>query len=149
MAETQVTCGNCGAHNSIEAEWCTQCYARLDVVPADIEDPRAEEAGDEEREFAHPDAAVALQGRAIYSRWRKSEISFGPIGRILLTVLVIAIGVALAFNYTPVPAVIWMFLAVPVLLRQIWKKVPVGYSRSDVPPLPRQQVERASTRQPS
>lgn len=142
MTATTVVCPHCGAHNSSEAEWCTQCYARLDELPADLEDPRAEAAGQEEREFAHPDSSVGPPGRVVYSRWRKSEITFGPFGRIFLTVLVIAVGVALGFNYTPIPAVIWLFLAVPVLLRQIWKKAPIGYRPPPppvAPPTPKEQ----------
>ena len=131
MTQTTVACPSCGAHNAPTAEWCTQCYARLDALPSDIEDPRAEAAGAEEREFAHPDATVIYQGRPIYSRWHGGETSFGPTGRIVMTVLVVAMGVAFAFNYSPVPFIVWVFIAAPMLLRQIWKRVPIGYRPSD------------------
>ena len=129
MTDTTVVCPECGAHNASRAEWCTQCYARLDTLPADIEDPRAEAAGEEEREFAHPDSTVIYQGRPIYSRWHGGATSFGGAGRIVLTLLVIGLGVAFAFNYSPVPFIVWVFIAGPALLREIWKKVPIGYSK--------------------
>lgn len=131
MSDTRLACSRCGANNASTAEWCSQCYARLDTLPADVEDPRAEAAGTEEREFAHPDSTVNYQGRPIYSRWEGGATSFGGAGRIVLTLLVIALGVLFAFNYSPVPFIVWVFIAGPALLREIWKKVPIGYTKPE------------------
>lgn len=125
-----VTCPRCGAHNPQRSEWCSQCYAAL--TPGPPADDREAQAGEEERRFAHPTEYASVAGKPVYSRWARTETSFGPFGRIVLTLLVIAMGVALSFNYSPVPAVIWLFLATPVLLRSIWKRVPVRYERHEV-----------------
>jgi hypothetical protein len=135
MVETLVTCPKCGAHNPQGAEWCSQCYAAL--VPE--EDRREQLAGEEEQRFARPTESISVSGKPVYSRWAGTEVSFGPVGRILATILVIGIGVLLGFNYSPVPAVIWLFLGAPVLLRSIWKRVPVRYEREGIhlpPPVP-------------
>ena len=121
-----VACTACGAHNPVGAEWCSQCYAVLAVTR--VEEEREEQAGAEERRFAHPTEYASFVGKPVYSRWAASETSFGPFGRIVLTVLTIALGVALAFNYSPIPAVIWLFVAAPVIIRSIWKRVPVSYA---------------------
>lgn len=92
---------------------------------ASDEDPAAEEP----RRFAHPDSTINYPGRPVYSRTREGPTSVGRRGRILLTAAVLGIAVALlmAFNYLPAPALVWAFIVTPLLLRAIWKKVPVGY----------------------
>lgn len=132
--ELQRPCPSCGARNAADAEWCSQCYRSLSAD--EVEDDRAEAAGEEERRFAHPTEYASLAGKPVYSRWAGSETSFGPFGRIVLTLLVIAVGVGLGFNYSPVPVVIWVFLATPVLLRSIWKRVPIRYEHAPVPARP-------------
>jgi hypothetical protein len=69
------------------------------------------------------------------SRWRASSISFGPVGRLVVTAIALvpvwwlfgANVVALAMSFQIgffFAACAWTIFVVPRLLRDIWKKVP-------------------------
>jgi hypothetical protein len=60
------------------------------------------------------------------SRWARSEVTFGPIGRIVCTALLIApILFALFYSvFFLIAAVIWLFV-LPVALRDVWRAVKV------------------------
>lgn len=73
--------------------------------------------------------------RPATSRWRAGAMSFGPVGRIVLTVLAVlpvwwlygANVVSLAFHFQIgffFGAFIWTIFVVPALLRDVWKRVP-------------------------
>lgn len=79
--------------------------------------------------------------RPATSRWRASAMSFGPVGRIALTVLAVlpvwwlfgANVVDLAFSYQIgyfFAAAAWSVFVVVPLLRDVWKRVP----NRDAPP---------------
>jgi hypothetical protein len=73
--------------------------------------------------------------RPATSRWRSSAISFGPVGRLTLTALVTlpvwwlfgANVVSLAMSYQIgyfFAAFAWTLFVVPLILRDVWKRVP-------------------------
>jgi hypothetical protein len=101
------TCRDCGAALSPDLRWCGQCLAPVLEFA-----PRARFEGgfvDTPRHDVH------------YSRWKGGPTSFGPVGRILATLLVILFGPwttsAFVIFYTP----IWILVAM-VALKAIWKK---------------------------
>jgi len=61
-----------------------------------------------------------------YSRWKKSDNTFGPTGRVIATLLLIAplplIGMAIATGIGIIGAGIYIFVIMPLALRDIWKK---------------------------
>jgi hypothetical protein len=75
------TCPRCGARVGSAATWCGQCFAPIE----------------QEREVAgrFVSGAGQLRGpvvrepehQAVYSRWRGSPTSFGPLGRVMLSLL--------------------------------------------------------------
>jgi hypothetical protein len=75
---TTIFCRACGATAAPSAEWCGQCFAELphEPEPAPLQMLL--------RPQAPPKVEVARA--AVYSRWRSSDTSFGPIGRALLTI---------------------------------------------------------------
>jgi hypothetical protein len=84
------TCPRCGARVGAGATWCGQCFAAIE--------PERETSG------RSVSGAGRLRGplvrepahEAVYSRWRGSPTSFGPLGRILLSVLTF-IGLVLGY----------------------------------------------------
>ena len=62
-----------------------------------------------------------------YSRWAKSEISMGPFGRVMtsLSLLIPFFFFFYAGALGFVGMAMWVFIVMPVILRSIWKKVPV------------------------
>lgn len=84
------TCPRCGARVGPGVRWCGQCFV---AIPA-------EEAGDRRsvsgagglRRPVAPEPAH----EAVYSRWRGSPTSFGPLGRSLLSVLTL-IGLVIGY----------------------------------------------------
>jgi hypothetical protein len=62
------------------------------------------------------------------SRWKRSEVTFGPIGRIIATAVVL---VPIFYSvFFLVAAVLWAFLILPMATRDIWRRV----RTDDVPP---------------
>ena len=116
----RMRCNSCGATLRDDAEWCGQCYAP--VAPPEIVegDPVAEEV------FAHPEAFRARY-RPEFSRWQKSASTFGPLGRIVATLLLL-IPVYFFFHAGVIGIVglaMWLFVVMPMALRSIWQRVPV------------------------
>jgi len=78
---------------------------------------------------------VGVSQRQPTSRWRASATSFGPVGRLVTTaialvpvwwlfganVVALAMGFQVGFFFA---ACAWTIFIVPLLLRDIWKKVP-------------------------
>jgi hypothetical protein len=76
------------------------------------------------------------------SRWRPSAVTFGPVGRIVATIVVLlpilyAVFVSVFFL---IAAAIWGLTIVPWALRDIWRRVPAG------PPPPAPIVPTPQTR---
>lgn len=74
--------------------------------------------------FAHPDAWLGPPLPSGYSRWVKSDVSFGPVGRTVLTILLL-IPALWGLMYSPVAAALWLFVVYPVAMRSVWKKIPL------------------------
>jgi hypothetical protein len=131
------TCPNCKASVADDLSWCNQCYAALERVPEPVV---AQAATDDDRPLwvRSGTSAPRLETHAEYSRWHGGATSFGPVGRILLTVgvfLLLAIGYPLlrglvfSFGGMDVPGLGFMLLyacvAIPAgiyLLSRVWKR---------------------------
>jgi hypothetical protein len=122
-------CPRCGARVAGDATWCGQCFAPL----AKVEGSRVRVGAGSmrtppPREGAH---------EPTYSRWRGSATSFGPMGRVLVSVaavLGLAIGYPIARGLILVTAgvdvpgtgFLFMYLAIAItaglyLFSRIWK----------------------------
>ena len=104
-------CGACGARVATGAACCGRCHARV--------------SGDVEPSYAHADAYAGPPLPREASRWRKSDVSFGPFGRIVATVLLCMVPMWWAAGYSLVMLIMWVFFFSPLLLRSIWKKTPI------------------------
>lgn len=63
------------------------------------------------------------------SRWAGSSVSFGPVGRVVMTVLLLFVGPAVLVWGGPgslVAATLWIAVVLPWALRDVWRKVRVG-----------------------
>ncbi|MGI4894138.1 MAG: hypothetical protein ACRYF3_03375 [Janthinobacterium lividum] len=59
------------------------------------------------------------------SRWRGSEVTFGPIGRIVCTLLLL-VPVYPALSFSPVAGISYLFVLLPWGLRDVWRRVRVN-----------------------
>ena len=84
--------------------WCGQCYASVGV-PARRSAP----------------VAVAQQHLPTYTRWRKTDTSFGPVGRVLWTVAMVLLLAMCLFSQDPF-AIVAAVLVAGVVLRSVWKR---------------------------
>ena len=133
------TCSACGAVRSPDLQWCGRCYAPFDrAAPAAAPQPAAPR-----RMPRTPGAtAAAPPHEAEFSRWRASSTSFGPVGRALLSLLVLA-GVVIGYPLVrglifslvglDVPGTgflaLYAVVAIPAaayLLSRIWRRVRVA-----------------------
>jgi hypothetical protein len=72
------TCPTCGAHVVDDLEWCNQCYSALRADPTPVATAEVESV---RSNIGLPDVKIEPE----FSRWRGGPTSFGPLGRILLT----------------------------------------------------------------
>ncbi len=71
-----------------------------------------------------PPTSQLLADSKIHSRWKKSQTSFGPVGRIVITVLVlIPVPFAIAVGIMAFPGSFLYLIVPPFVLRDTWKKV--------------------------
>jgi hypothetical protein len=56
------------------------------------------------------------------SRWAKSDVSFGPVGRILITLIMVVVGIWLAI-FALFGAGLWWLLIMPWAMRDLWGPV--------------------------
>ncbi len=152
------TCGACGARLTPDVDWCGQCLTPVQrpAAASSSPTPSASEAPGKPRfdplhNPPNPGAGphISLENpkdlkEPVMSRWRGGPNSFGPFGRVILTLLLaiaIAIGFPLvqgaffAFTGFMIPAnkvglFLIMYLVVAGLiglwvLTKIWKKVRV------------------------
>lgn len=119
----------CGIAPASPVQRCVACPARGGRAPDN------ELLSAAERRTTDPEAAAALMS---YSRWKKTDGTFGPAGRVIATVLLIvplpvfALGVASGIGI--VGAGLWVIVVMPWALRDIWKR---GATHVQ-PPLPAQ-----------
>lgn len=127
------TCPDCGAHVADDLSWCNQCYASLEGAPAEA--PPAGAVPLAMRLRVRP---PSLEAPPEFSRWRGGPTSFGPVGRVLLTLAVLALlaigypmlrGLMLAGVGFDVPgtgfAIMYSIVAVPAgayMLLRVWKR---------------------------
>jgi len=132
------TCPDCGANVAEDLAWCNQCYASL-TAPADPANAAPAPPPDERPLWVRTGAPTSrLETHTEFSRWRGGVTSFGPVGRILLTIgvlLLLAIGypilrgLVFTLGGMDVPGVGFMIMyavvAVPAglyLLSRVWKR---------------------------
>jgi hypothetical protein len=131
------TCPNCQARVADDLEWCNQCYSALERVPEPVV-TQAAAAAERPLWVRSGTAAPRLDTHTEFSRWRGGATSFGPIGRILLTVgvfLLLAIGYPLlrglvfSLGGMDVPGLgfvlLYAVVAIPAgiyLLSRVWKR---------------------------
>jgi len=68
-----------------------------------------------------------------YSRWQRSEVTFGPVGRVVVTILLLIpvwFGVFYSVFFL-VAAAIWGLWIVPLAYRDVWRKVRASRTHAD------------------
>ncbi len=65
-----------------------------------------------------------------YSRWRVTPTTFGPVGRLVVTALLLLPLWWTAYT-TPVGFVLYGLFVLPVALRDVWQRVPLAKSVVD------------------
>jgi hypothetical protein len=120
------TCHSCGATRSPTMSWCGQCYAPNGRATPTIAAPVAAPATAGVPALMIRPAPV-LPPTVRRSRWRKTQTTFGPVGRVLWTFALIVpvplfivagvVGDFFAFGV----AVIWAFVIMPMGLRAVWR----------------------------
>ena len=75
---------------------------------------------------AAPSRAVpspdGLRFVATYSRWRKTDSTFGPMGRSVWTVLVVLVMAMAVFSQNPFAIGPLCLIGAPLVLRSVWAK---------------------------
>jgi hypothetical protein len=111
-------CPSCAASVLPGAAWCGLCFAPIPVASAG-----AGVFG--EAEGFRPGGAVAPARSKIHtdSRWKSGSTTFGPVGRIVLTVCFLLPYPLffLAFPLGLVGAGLWTFVIGPMAMRDIWR----------------------------
>jgi hypothetical protein len=127
------TCPSCGAGVADELEWCNQCYKALSTERV-ASTPEPQRPLWIRSNVGKPDVKIAPE----FSRWRGGATSFGPVGRVLLTVgvlllLVVGYPVLRGLVFTVVGidvpgsgfVVMYVCVAIPAgayLLSRVWKR---------------------------
>jgi hypothetical protein len=100
-----------------EAQWCGQCYL-----------PRGHVASERGSVMTRPvSAPETLAPPVVRTRWRKTQTTFGPVGRVLATIalvvpflLLVAAGI-LDGGMTIGGAALWGVVIMPWGLRDVWR----------------------------
>jgi hypothetical protein len=133
------TCPSCGARVANDLEWCNQCYSASSAVQTPAASAVVDAPADPQRplwvrsNIGQPDVKIAPE----FSRWRGGPTSFGPVGRILLTLGVIVMlivgypllrGLIYAVGGMDIPGaglvVLYTCVALPggaYMLNRVWK----------------------------
>ncbi len=130
------TCRHCGTTLPADVRWCGLCYEPVreftSRAPLHARIPEPEPA---RRIRLGSPANERAGGR--YSRWEKTPTTFGPVGRSVLSVLLVAWIVSAFFTMF---VVFWLILASvgAWILRDVWKPgwVPVERIVESVTPMP-------------
>ncbi len=83
MGDLEQLCANCRTRLTPGMQWCAQCYTPI---------ARPE---DEAPEDPDEDAPAEPLPEPVYTVWQPTPTSFGPIPRIVITAMFLAIGVGL------------------------------------------------------
>lgn len=114
-------CPTCGASLPANATWCGQCFA-----------PRAAGNLPATARFPGMPGAATVQSTplpppVVRSRWRKTQTTFGPVGRVIATVclivpfLIMLIGGIIGDFFALGGAAIWLVVILPWGMRDVWK----------------------------
>jgi len=107
----------CGIAPASQVQRCVACPARGRRA-ADSQLLSAQE-----RRTTDPDAVIPLMS---YSRWKKTDGTFGPAGRVIATVLLLVpLPVFLLAAATGIGIIgtgLWVIIVMPWALRDIWKR---------------------------
>lgn len=107
-----MTCSSCGAAARPDAPWCGQCHQPLGAPAAAPEVPSVP---------GRPvPAAAPVRAVPTYSRWRKTDTSFGPVGRVAWTVAMLVMAGLAVFSGNPFAIGPVCLVAVPLVLRSVW-----------------------------
>jgi hypothetical protein len=105
------SCASCGADLPGDVRWCLRCYAPVRELT-----PRAPVWAD--GEFV--DTPIVAKGHVPHwSRWERSETTFGPAGRIAITVGAL-LWLTGAVAQSPITTVFVLPLAV-LIIRSVWR----------------------------
>lgn len=105
-----MTCASCGATTRSGASWCGQCFAPVTAAPPAASAPAGR--------FVPP--AAAPRADPVTSRWRKTDTTFGPVGRVAWTLAMVGVLVVFVFSGNPFAIGPWLLLAMPLVLRSVW-----------------------------
>jgi len=121
----ETRCWICGAKLNPALDWCPQCLARRGA---------ADKAGN----ISTATPISDLPGKDILSRWRAGSVSFGPWGKLLITLSVVGVdtvGLLVAYQAVSFGPPGWAFVffylgtalfASGFFLRHIWARAKVG-----------------------
>lgn len=122
-------CRRCGAALSPNIMWCTLCYEPVrQLTPRDRQLPPLA-AVEEPPEGVRRSPLRGAPEPRVYSRWKAGPTTFGPVGRILITLLVAAFfpwGSFVGFGSALGPLLLWYLMGYTFLatfvLRHVWRK---------------------------
>lgn len=108
-------CVQCGRALAPADQWCGLCFAPAPDArfTAPLQTHRTDDPAPVERPAYRQ------------SRWAGSSVTFGPAGRIVLTLVLVAITALLLWSGSLVGLAAWLVVAVPWALRDIWRTVRV------------------------
>jgi hypothetical protein len=115
-------CPSCAATVLPGAAWCGLCFTPMTVASAFTTAP-AGTPGHAAGGFRSGTAAPARAKLHTDSRWKSGSMTFGPVGRMVLTVCFLLPYPLffLNFPFGLVGAGIWTFVIGPLALRDIWR----------------------------
>ena len=131
-------CRRCGARLWPDVMWCTQCYEPVrQLTPRDRQLPPIRDI-EEPPPWVRRSPLRGPKETPVYSRWRAGPTTFGPVGRILITIVVLVFfpsGGYAGFGSAMGPLLLWYLLGytlvATVVLRSVWRKERVYDNRAD------------------
>ena len=106
------TCRSCNATLPADVRWCGQCYEPVRELSA---------------RPSQPPGIQVLRPSPVYTRWQRGPTTFGPVGRLVSTAVVVLIGVVVggALAAGAWPFALWFLsgygLAAGIVLRHVWQ----------------------------
>jgi hypothetical protein len=120
------TCRKCGKPLLPDLAWCPQCYEPVTQFAARAPLHHGDFVGSPIQTGGHIPH---------WSRWEKSATTFGPVGRVVATMLLFATLLP-AIASTGFTYLIAFPIAAAIVLNAVWAKGWVVPDESDLPPLP-------------
>jgi hypothetical protein len=110
-------CPSCAASVAAGAAWCGLCFAAMPVASA------FGASDDSPGGFRPGGSAPARTKIHTDSRWKSGSTTFGPVGRIVLTLLFLLPYPLFFFDFPLglIGAGIWTFVIGPMAMRDIWR----------------------------